>query len=264
MRIPLLAGRDLTPAEAADTGSRVVLVNDRLAERAWPGESAIGHRISIAGPDNWYTVVGVIGTVQQRTNRNRRPGAQLYFPYGVGARRHATLVVRGGDPIALTALVRRDVQAIDAGVPVIEAAPYPTVIRRSLTEPRIFGILFGAFAAIALALAVIGVYGVVTYAVAIRTRELGVRIALGATVRDVYALVLGQGGRLVLAGLGIGIVAAFGMTRALRGALYGVSATDPVVFVAVVLALAAPALVATFIPARRATRVDPAVTLRGE
>jgi putative ABC transport system permease protein len=266
MAIPLLAGRDFAAAEAHDTATRTVLVNDILAARAWPGESPLGRHVSFRGGEagSWYTIVGVVGTVQQRMNRNRAIGAQVYFAHADAPRRGSSVIVRGGDPTTLAALVRRAVREVDAGVPVVQTRPYAAIVSRSLMEQRIFGALFGVFAAVALALAVIGVYGVIAYTVAMRTRELGVRIALGASIRDVYALLLRQGGTLVLAGLAIGTVAALGLTRLLGSALHGVSTTDPAVFASVVAALALPALVATWVPARRAARVDPAITLRGE
>jgi predicted permease len=261
-----IAGRVLTTAESLDSTSRLVVINRGMAERFWPGQSAVGRRISIGGEGDarWLTVIGVVPDVKQR-GLDRPVQNQLYVPFALQSSRTMTLLLRtAGDPAALAPAVRRTVATVDPTVPVLEAMSMPAILRRSLWQQRVFGGLFTAFAAAALLLAAIGLYGVVSYATEQRTREIGVRIALGARVDDVYRLVLGRGLLLVGASLGVGVLLALGTTRALASQLHGVSPNDPILLGGVVLTLAVVALAASWLPARRATRVDPAVALRAE
>jgi predicted permease len=267
MRMPLLAGRDFTAAEAHDTAARVVVVNETMARRWWPGQDPIGRRVSIGGDGEdapWLTVVGVTRDVRQR-RLGRAAEEQMYLPFATGARREMTLLVRtAGDPATLAPALRREVGALDAALPFVDLDTMTAVVHRSLWLQRLYGVLFGAFAGAAVLLAVVGVYGVIAYAVAQRVRELGVRLALGARPRDVAALMLRDGARLAGLGLGVGLVLALGVTRVLGATLQGVSPHDPAVFLGVTTVLGAAALIASWIPARRAARVDPAHSLRAE
>ncbi|HEX6533888.1 MAG TPA: ABC transporter permease [Gemmatimonadaceae bacterium] len=266
MRIPMLAGRGFIEREWSDTASRVAVINEALARRFWPGESPIGRRVREAGatPGPWLTVVGVTADVAQ--DGPGEPSRPALFEtgrpwYGM------VLVARGaGSPEAATEVLRHTVEAVDRGVPVHDVSTMRDVLAHSeaVWLPRFYGMMFGTFALAALVLAAVGIYGVTAYAVRQRTREIGIRIALGAAPGQVTKLVLRDGG--VLAGLGValGIAGALVGTRLLRGLLYGISATDPATLVVVPLALAAVALAASYLPARRASRVDPAVTLRDE
>ncbi len=267
MGLPLLAGRDFTAAEAADSVARVVVVNETMAKRWWPGQDPIGRRVSIGGGGDdapWMTVVGVTRDVRQR-RLGRAAEEQLYLPFGAQARREMTLVVHtSGDAGALAPALRREVGALDAGLPFVNLDTMTAMVHQSLWLQRLYGVLFGAFAGAAVLLAVVGVYGVIAYAVAQRVRELGVRVALGARPRDVAGLMLRDGARLAGIGLGVGLVLALGMTRALGSALQGVSPSDPAVFGGVTALLGAAALAASWLPARRAARVDPIEALRAE
>jgi predicted permease len=267
LRMPLLAGRDFTEIEAGDTTARVVVVNETMARRWWPGQDPIGRRLSIggSGPDApWLTVVGVTRDVRQR-RLGQAAEEQLYLPFAAEARREMTLLVRtAGDPAALAPALRREIGALDPALPFVDLDTMTAVVHRSLWLQRLYGVLFGAFAGAAVLLAVVGVYGVIAYAVAQRVRELGVRMALGARPRDVAALMLRDGARLAGVGLAIGLALALGVTRVLGAALQGVSPHDPAVFLGVTTVLGAAALAASWIPARRAARVDPAQSLRAE
>jgi hypothetical protein len=265
LELPLLAGRDFTAAEAADTAMRAVIVNETMARRWWPGADAIGRRVSItaaAPTPAWMTVVGVTRDVRQR-RLGRAAEEQLYLPFAAMTRRDMTLMVRtAGDPEALAPAVRDALAGLDAGLPVVEVETMTAIAHRSLWLPRLYGVLFGAFAGAAVLLAVVGVYGVIAYAVAQRGRELGVRVALGARPRDVARLLLADGARL--AALGLGLPLALAATGALRSTLHGVSPRDPAVLLATTVLLAAAALLATWVPARRAARVDPITALRAD
>jgi putative ABC transport system permease protein len=267
LELPLVAGRDFTAAEAADTATRAVIVNETMARRWWPGADAIGRRVSITGSGAdaaWMTVVGVTRDVRQR-RLGRAAEEQLYLPFAAMTRRDMTLMVRtAGDPETLAPAVRDALAALDATLPVADLRTMPAMVHASLWQQRLYGTLFGTFAAVAVLLAVVGVYGVIAYAVAQRVRELGVRIALGARPRDVAALMLRDGARLATLGLGVGIVLALGITHVLGSTLQGVSPRDPAVLVGVAAVLGAAALVACWIPARRAARVDPLVAMRAD
>lgn len=267
MRMPLLAGRDFTEAEARDTAARVVVVNETMARRWWPGQDPLGRRVSIGGRGDdapWLTVVGVTRDVRQR-RLGRAADEQLYLPLAAQARREVTLVVRAaGDAAALAPALRREVGALDAALPFVDLDTMTAVVHRSLWLQRLYGVLFGAFAGAAVLLAVVGVYGVIAYAVAQRVRELGVRVALGARPRDVASLMLRDGARLAAIGLAAGLALALATTSVLGAALQGVSPRDPGVFVGVTAVLGAAALAASWIPARRAARVDPITALRAE
>jgi putative ABC transport system permease protein len=193
----------------------------------------------------------------------------VWRPWAAEAGRWLTVLARGADtvaaaPAALAPSMRRALGEVDATLPVREVTTVDAVVRESLWLPKLYGFLFSCFAVAALVLAVVGVYGVVAYQVAQRLREFGVRIALGATAGDLYRLVLGHGGRLAAVGLGVGLALALGVTRVLASVLAGVSASDPAVFGGVSAALAAAALLATYVPARRATRANPTEVLRAE
>ena len=262
LRIPVRAGRELTLAESLDSTSRVAVVSEGTARRHWPTGSPIGRRLSVG--DEWLTVVGVVPDVRQ-SRLNETPRDQLYLPYGTGASRTLTFLVRtSGDPVALAASARRTVTGVDPSVAVLEVASLETLAGRSMWEQRVFGGMFGAFAVAALLLASIGLYGVIAYATSQRVHEFGVRIALGARSADVYRLVLGHGARVMGASLLVGLALSAALTRVLAGLLYGVSATDGSVFAVVTMLLAGVAFLATWLPARRATRVDPAVALRAD
>jgi predicted permease len=267
LRLPLVRGRDFTPAEARDTAAGVVIVNEAMAARWWPGQDPIGRRVSFggAGADApWRTVVGVARDVRQQ-RLARAPEEQAYLPFASFARREMTLLVRAsGDAAALAPAARRAVAGLDAGLPVVEVETMTAIAHRSLWLPRLYGVLFGAFAGAAVLLAVVGVYGVIAYAVAQRGRELGVRVALGARPRDVARLLLADGARLAALGLGLGLPLALAATGALRSTLHGVSPRDPAVLLATTVLLMAAALLATWVPARRAARVDPITALRAD
>lgn len=259
MGIRVLRGRGLT-ADEVERAAPVVVVNRTLAERFWPGRDPVGRRISFAGP--WVTVVGVAEDVRLAT-LNEKPYPQVYAPYTDRAPAAMTLMVRtAGDPAAATAAVRRAIRGIDPSVVADEALAMDEVVHRSVWQQRLFGGLFTSFAAIALLLAVTGVYGVIAYSVSQRTHEIGVRMALGARPERIVRMVVGQGATLAAIGVGIGLVGAFAVTRVLGSLLYGVSPTDPVAFAGTTLLLAGAALAASWIPARRAVRVDPMVALR--
>jgi len=265
LQIPLLSGRTFLPRENAES-SGVAVVNRTLAQRFWPGAEAIGRRLRLTtdSGEAWRTVVGVVGDVQE-DELESKPEPQVYVPYADSPRFHMSLIVRTtGAAGAAAPAVRAAVRAVDPGIALFDLMPYADLIARSFWPRRLVGLMLAAFAGIALLLAAVGVYGVMAYAVAQRTHEIGLRMALGAEVGHVLRLVVGQG--LTLAGIGlvIGLVGAFGLTRGLATLLFGVSATDPLSYIGISLLLAGTTLVASYIPARRATRVEPLVALRYE
>ena len=266
LRHPLVTGREFTAAEAADSGAAVVVVNETLARRAWPGASALGRRLSFGrGADTrWLTVVGVAHDAQI-VGLERGPESVIFLPQAAAVGRRPMLLLRtAGDPGALVPAVRAALREIDPTLAVLDAQPMPAMVRESLWRQWLFGRMFSAFAAGALLLALVGVYGVVAYTVAERTHELGVRIALGARPKDVYRTVLGGSARLAALGLGVGIALALALTRVLSAALPNVSPRDPAVLLGVVVSLAAATLLASWVPARRATRLDPVASLRAD
>jgi predicted permease len=268
MSIPLVAGRGFKDADK-EGAQGVVIVNETLARRFFPGrdpaQGALGRRISFqsdAGP--WLEVVGVARDGKYWTI-GEAPQLFVYSPLAQSYSSTATLVVRAeGDPRSLANSIRAEVSKIDPALPLFDVKTMEEHMGVSLFPARVAATLLGGFGLLALLLAAMGVYGVVSYSVAQRTREIGIRLALGARARDVLRLVAGRGMALVAAGLIAGLASALVLTRFMEGVLYGVSATDTLTFTLVVLLLAAVALLACLVPARRATKVDPMVALRHE
>jgi putative ABC transport system permease protein len=269
LEVPLLAGRTITGADREESRP-VALVNRAMARQLWPDESPLGARLRIGASDpaggdgDWLEVVGVVGEVRH-FDLTVEPGFEIYVPMAQRPFETAGLVLRmEGDPRALAPRVRDAVRAVDPSLPVYRVRTLEEVVAASLAERRFGAALLGVFAALALVLACLGVYGVLSYGVAQRTRELGLRLALGAPRRGVLRLVLWQGLRLVLIGVAVGLAGAAAASRLLRGLLYEVGAADPLTYAAVPAVLAVVALAAVWLPALRATRVEPVVALRTE
>jgi putative ABC transport system permease protein len=269
VRIPILRGRDLTPREAEE-GAPVALVSASLAEAIWPGADPLGRRIRTARmrPGEWLTVVGVVRSMsadQPMIGGDALPKHQMYVPVARSLSQNISLVVRTrGDPAALASPVRAAVWDADPTVPLYQLYTMREVISRVLWLPRLWGQVFSAFGMMALLIAAVGVYGVTSYAVGQRSRELAIRAAVGSPPRQILALVLRGHMRLVAGGLVLGIVLALGSTRAMAGLLYDVSYADPFVYLSVTLLLTVVAVLATLAPARRASRISPATALRGD
>jgi predicted permease len=276
MRLPVLRGRAITERDDARVPG-VVLINERAASRYWPGEDPIGKRISFEADEYklpiWLTVIGVVKNAKQSDWADDiDPEAYLAalqnrdFLGAVGSHiAYLTLVVRtSGDPAALAASVKRTVWSFDRNLPISEVVTMDRVVADATAEPRFEMLLLGVFAAIALLLAAVGIYGVMSYSVSRRTHEIGIRISLGASRADVLRMVVRQGMVQALAGTAAGVAGALLLSRLMAGMLYGVRPTDPATFAAVGIALGLAALAATGVPARGATRIDPMVALRHE
>jgi putative ABC transport system permease protein len=271
MRIPLLAGRSFSQADGLKAPG-VVLVSASTARRYWPNENPIGKHIKTVWESQWRTVVGVVADVRQYDLANHTPDwikGTIYMPYpqaqDLTEQIPATMNLlfrTTADSGRVAMEVRQLVASVNPNVPVGEVRAMETVVSASTSQPRSIMWLFVAFAGSALILAAIGVYGVVSFSAAQRTYEIGVRVALGATRSSVFSMVLGQGLRLVLTGLAVGVVASLLLTRMLTSLLYGVAATDPLTFLGVGVLLIATAALAGFLPARRASRIDPLTALR--
>jgi len=266
----LQRGRTFTDADN-ETAPLVAMVNDKLARQYWPNEDPIGKRFMWGRFDpaskdapKWITVVGVVDDTKMYGLANPSR-LEVYDPLRQTANNDMELVVKSRiDPSALTSEIRSVVAAVDKDQPIFAIATMNKIVSDDVAAPRLTLVLLGLFSALAVILAAIGIYGVISYSVAQRTHEIGVRMTLGAQPRDVLRMVLGQGGKIALAGIGIGIVAALGLTRLMSGLLFSVRAGDPATFVAVAGLLGLVALFACYIPARRAMRVDPMVALRYE
>ena len=265
--VSLVRGRDLTDAEGAAKNA-VAVVNQTMARRLWGDEDAIGRRFRLTGgpvPD-WFTVVGVVADFrhfQGDSDDAIQPAA--YVPYPFDPTLNTGLTVRAaGDPAALTSALRAEIRASDSSLPVFQVSTMEDLRQRSFWQYRMFGVMFFLFGAIALVLASIGVYGVLSYSVSQRTQEIGVRGALGAARRDVMRLIVGQGLRLAAVGIVLGVAGAAAVTPAIRTILYNVTPTDPFSFGAVAVFLIGVALAASYIPARRAMAVDPIIAIRND
>ena len=263
MRIPIQRGRTFTRDEDVE-GKPVVLIDENLARRFWPNQDAIGKHIKYDSPD-WHEVIGVVKEVGIYGSQSQ-PLIKIYTPLGRAAPRSTVLSVRttNVDPHSLATAITTELHALDKDLPVTEVTTFTEILSREVSPKRFNTGLLSLFAAMALLLAATGVYGVIAYSVAQRTREVGVRIALGASRRDVLRLFVAQGMKLVLPGLAIGLAAAFALTRVMTSLLFGVKPTDAATFILVSICLMAAALVACYLPARRATKVDPLVALRYE
>ncbi|HEY0782478.1 MAG TPA: FtsX-like permease family protein, partial [Thermoanaerobaculia bacterium] len=274
--VPVKQGRAFTPADR-NGSAPVAIVNEAAARRYWPGQSPIGQRITVGQPfvpemadPAPRTVVGVVGDVRE-ISLDEAPPVIVYVPIGQMTPPLATLFVKllpmalvvhtAGDPGAVATATKGEIWSVDPQQPVTNLTPMSQIVAKSLGARRFNALLLGLLAVVALVLAAVGIYGVLSYLVGQRTREIGIRMALGASSRDVLRMVLWQGLGAVLVGVGIGLGLALVATYLLKGLLYGVSTTDPLTFCGVPLLLAAVAAVASAVPAFRASRLDPLIAL---
>jgi putative ABC transport system permease protein len=273
MRVPLKRGRLFTDGDAA-TAPRVVIVDEVLAKKFWPDKDPIGRRMYLPsqaedvvkpGPNvTWLQVVGVVGTVKASglTEKATDHVGAYYFPYAQDPGRAIALAVRtSGDPVALTTTVRRTLSTVDPELALFDVAAMPQRVERSLERRRTPMLLATSFAVVALLLASVGIYGVLAYQVSQRTREIGIRMALGSDATSVLRMVLREGIWLVVIGLVLGVVGAFALRQVIASELYGITALDPAVMLSVIAVLAIASFVACVGPARRAARVNPVVAL---
>jgi putative ABC transport system permease protein len=265
LEISVKRGREFTAHDNAES-LPVVIINERLARIFWPqypgGPDAIGQRILIGSSPQPAEIVGVSADVRQ-TGKDEDPRPGVYIPCAQKPPQTAMLAVRtNGDPLSFANAVRSQVLAIDRDQPVSAVATMEDLVEASEGQLRLMMRLLGTFAGAATLLAMVGLYGVISYSVVQRTREIGIRRALGAQRGDILSLVIGQGFGLSLAGVLVGVCAAFALTRVMKGLLFQVSATDPLTFVGVSILFVAVALAASYIPARRATGIDPLDALR--
>lgn len=267
---PVLRGRDFMESDGPDA-ERVTVINSALAKQFWPGQDPIGKQVGVANP-KWPTraIVGVVADVKRHSLRDE-PEPEMFVPYTQNeikiwpSMQIMQFALRAkSDPAALTGSVREAMHSLDPDLPLSKVFTLTTLVEDSMAQPRFSMLLLGGFGALALLLSSVGMYGVISYSVAQRTREIGIRMALGAQRRNVFGMVLRQGARLAGFGIAIGLAAAFGVTRLMASLLYGVQATDSLTFAAVSVILAGVALLACYIPARRATKIDPMVALRCE
>jgi putative ABC transport system permease protein len=265
LRMSLLRGRGVVERDGA-AAPGVVVINESMARAFWQNEDPIGKRMSIArsGEPEWREVVGIVGDIRHR-GLHIPPEPEMYVPYAQQPWQSFRLAIRTtGDPMRLSSAMRQAVWSMDREQPVTRVQTLEKIVAASHSETTFYATLLASFAGLALAMASIGIYGVLSYAVERRTREIGVRIALGAQRKDVLALVVSQGLKLALVGLALGIAAAWAVTRFIETLLYGVKPTDPAVFAGVSLLLLLVAGLASWLPARRATKLDPMTVLRHE
>jgi predicted permease len=274
MRIPILRGREFAEADTSGT-ARVAILSAATARRFFQKGDAVGRHIRLLGQKEWCTIVGIAADVRAYDLRQDIPqwmDGTVYLPYAPGTSledghvpAEMTVIVRStGNQLQLEESLRKLASSLSDDTPIAEVKPMPVILSAAVSAPRAVTSLFSAFAALALVLGIVGIYGVISFFVGQRTREIGVRMALGALPRDVLKLVIREGLSLTLIGVALGLTAALALTRFLANLLYGVSATDPVNFAGVALLFASVALAACYIPARRAMRVDPLVALRYE
>jgi len=265
MRIPLLKGRFFTPQDKL-SGPGVTIISESLARHFFPKRDPIGQHLKWSGPDNkvpYMEIVGVVGDVKYTGLQNDTDDA-YYMPYTQVVGKRMFVVARSSLGTAIAPALRRAIQAADPGVTVNQVASMQVMLSQAVALPRFDTVLLASFAGVALLLAAVGIYGIIAYSVARRTHEIGVRMALGARQTSVLRMVIRQGAGLALAGIALGLAGALALTRLLSNLLFGVAATDPLTFAAVATVLLAVALLASFIPARRATRISPVVALRYE
>jgi putative ABC transport system permease protein len=268
MGTPLLRGRNFTESDD-EKAPNVVMINQAAAAQLWPGQDAIGKHVKLFSGrkrDEYptATVVGIVGDVKHY-GLDRATTMQMYVPYAQFPTTAMSLVVHtAGDPRGVVPAVRRELLALDRGVPAFQIESMRELVANSVATRRLAMLVIGLLAAVALALSTVGIYAVMAYTVAQRTNEIGIRMALGARAADVLRMVLGEGTRLAAVGVGVGLALALAATHALRSLLFGVGPNDPLVFAALTALVVGVALVASYVPARRAARVDPMVALRNE
>jgi putative ABC transport system permease protein len=268
LNLPLVAGRDFTDAEGLGR-SGVAIVNGVFAKRMWPNRAdVIGQRFRLLDDPGkqWLTVVGVVSDFRLFSVRDGKPSPYAFVSYPYDPARNTGLTVRvaGGAPAAITSAIREEIRKSDPTLPLFNIQTGEEARFNSFWQFGLFGWMFSIFGVVALALASIGVYGVLSYAVSQRTQEIGVRTALGASRQDVFALIVAHGARLAAIGILCGVLGAAAVTRVVATLLYNVTATDPLSFLGTAAFLGLVALVASYIPARRATSVDPMIALRAE
>jgi len=268
MSIPIVQGRSFTDRDN-QSAPLTMIVNQALAEQNFPGENAIGKRITFGSTDKnlqpvWFEIVGVVANVRSLELREE-PGPELYFSTLQDPFASMSLVVRTTvEPESIAPAIRQAVAEVDHTVPVSKVQTMEHIVSTSVTQPRFNLFLIGLFSVIALLLSAAGIYGVTAYTVAQRTHELGIRLALGAQVGDVLRMIVGQGMAVIMVGVVLGLGAAFALLRLMKSWLFGISENDPLTFAAITIVLTLVALIACYIPARRATKVDPLVALKYE
>ena len=266
MGVRLIEGRFFDNRDGQNA-PKTVIVNQTMAQTFWPGRSAIGRRVRPGMEGDWCTIVGVVGDIKN-AGIDQPTGTELFFPFrqtGGQRMRNGYLVLRAsGDPVSLAGPAGREIHAVDSGLPIANVRTMDDVLVAAQSRPRFLTTLLTLFSGVALVLAAVGLYGVISYSVAQRTGEFGIRMAMGAGPHDVLGMVVGQGLRLGAIGVVLGAIGALALTRLIRGLLFGISSFDPQTFIAMAGLLTGVTLVACYLPARRATKVDPMVALRNE
>jgi putative ABC transport system permease protein len=268
VKVPLIRGRTIAETDRANV-SKVVVVDEEAAKRFWPGDDPIGKRISFDDTSRlkdveWITVIGVVGHMaHEGLDAERR--VQLHFPHAQWGEAQLGFVIRtAGDPAAIVSSVRAAIREVDRDQPIADVFTMDTLMDRAVGQRRLLMTLLATFAALAMVLAALGIYGVMAFDVTRRSQEIGVRMALGAARTSVLGLVLKQGLTMAVIGVGVGVISALMLTRLLQTQLFGIASTDPPTFLSVALGLLGVAAFATLLPALRATRVNPTEALRYE